>query len=476
MHNWRLSTYLIILYFFALTHELSVDLTEERIKTLDEMINTQMKEARLKNVGLVIVNQTHFLHTKIYGEGNKIETNRPFILGSVSKSFTALAILKSGIPLNKTLDKYDLKEYIDDEDAKEITVSELLNHTSGLKSFSSTVEYKRGYFNYSNQGYALLGKIIEKENNNIKYHKYMEENIFGPAGMKNTYAQYDDAIVESYDSFLGFITKYKNLKAEIGNGFYVPAGFISSSIEDMGKYIQYYYLNTSEYIDKMVNTTVDNGYNQKYGMGINFQNHNGIKIYKHAGETTSFLSLLTVIPEYNIGFFIVTNTHDTFCIEPTTKLLDNVEKFLLYDYFDPIHSSLLFYYHFTYDFEFLFIIGLYLMYLIISIVRKAKKTKYTWFIGVKGGFTFGLDLFFLILIPIFFINVFYSFDSSVRILTEGSKDIRFTVWSMFSIGVLTFIIKLIYLFIYKKFYDKNKDIKLKEDIGDKNYNLFDPGE
>ena len=54
-------------------------------------------------------------------------------------------------------------DYIDEKDAKDITIGELLNHTSGLDSFSSKRPFEKGIFHYYNYGYALLGKIIEKK-------------------------------------------------------------------------------------------------------------------------------------------------------------------------------------------------------------------------------------------------------------------------------------------------------------------------
>ena len=119
------------------------ELSQERIKKLDEIINSHMKLAKLKTVGFIITNSDDTIYQNIYGEIDKVTTKSPFILGSVSKSFTALAFLHLNISLNQTIDKYDLKDYIKEEDAKDITISELLNHSSGLDSFSSNRLYKK---------------------------------------------------------------------------------------------------------------------------------------------------------------------------------------------------------------------------------------------------------------------------------------------------------------------------------------------
>lgn len=93
------------------------------------------------------------------------------------------------------------------------------------------------------------------------YQDFIKKEIFEPLKMNNTNAIYNKEIIDSYDNFLGFRTKYKGLESEIGDGFYIPAGYISSSIDDMGNYLQYYLDPKNKYISKMVKGTIEAGYN-----------------------------------------------------------------------------------------------------------------------------------------------------------------------------------------------------------------------
>ena len=400
------------------------ELSSNRIKILDSTINSLMDLAKLKTVGLIITNSNKTIYQNIYGETDKINTKSIFALGSVSKSFTALALLHLNISLDKTLDKFDLKDYINEEDSKEITVSELLNHSSGLDSFSSRRISKRGNFSYSNYGYALLGKIIEKESKK-SYHEYLNETIFKPLNMINSYAKYHSDIIDSYDFLLGIRTKYPNLKTEIGNGFYIPAGYISSSIEDMGNYLRFY-LNKSEE-------------NQKY-----------FKKMKYLPLEITFLSLFINIlyPELDVGIFIVTNTRDSICPGLGTEFFNNIENFLIFDSLNAIDNSSFFYYHFTYDILFLFIITPPLIYLIITVYRKIKARKYFWFKGIKGKIFFGVDLFILIIAPISLIIIFYTADKNFTKKIEMTRDYQIAIFTTSSILFLTFLIKLGYVFLY----------------------------
>ena len=444
--------FLISLFINSINYELSQD----RIKKLDEIINSLMKLAKLKTVGFIITNSNKTIYQNIYGEIDKVTTKSPFILGSVSKSFTALGLLNLNISLNQTLNNYDLNDYINEKDAKDITISELLNHSSGLDSFSSHRIYNKGYFNYSNYGFALLGKIIEKESNK-KYEDYMSETIFKPLKMINTHASYHPDIIDSYDFFLGFRTKYRNIESEIGDGFYVPAGFISSSVEDMGNYLRFY-LNKSEenqkYVKQMTEGNFSVGYNINYGMGMVIQKKNGQTIYHHNGDTNSFSSKLVIYPELDIGFFLVTNTRDSLCLGPREEFFEAIENYLILDSFDSLDNSSFFFNHFTYDIIFLFIIAIPLTYLIITIIRKIKLKKYSWFIGIKGKIIFGFDLFILVIAPIVFIIIFYTVNPTIKMAIDMIRDLKFIIFAPSSILFFIFLIKLGYFVAYNKLFNK----------------------
>ena len=122
-----------------------------------------MKNAKLKTVWFIITNSTTTLYQNVYGETNGISEKTPFVIGLITKSFTSLASLKLNISLNQTLDNFNLGDYLDEKLKKDITIGELLNHTSGLDSFSSLRIVDKGNFSYSNYGFGLLGKIIEEK-------------------------------------------------------------------------------------------------------------------------------------------------------------------------------------------------------------------------------------------------------------------------------------------------------------------------
>ncbi len=110
-----------------------------------------------------------------------------FRLGSVTKSFTALAILQLSDAGKLRLDDPIGKYLADAPHGDQITVRHLLTHTSGVRSAASDLlEFTPGErINYSNTGYRLLGKIVEAVSG-TSWEDYLQAHVFAPAGMRDT--------------------------------------------------------------------------------------------------------------------------------------------------------------------------------------------------------------------------------------------------------------------------------------------------
>ena len=269
-----LQTYILISLFFLI---FSRSLNETQLNEIDRVIKERMKSAHLNKFGLVIVNSTSIIHQKVFGEG--IDITSRFPIASVTKSFTALAILKLNISLNETIDHFNLGDSIDKELAKNITVGELMSHSSGLDGSSPKIVAPKGFFVYSNYGYGLLGKIIADKSQEKDYGKFIKNHIFDELNMTNSGTDYDNNFMDRYNYFLGGLSKYGSLEADYKykDGFNIPAGYIRSTIEDIGKYIKSY-LNdkNNKYVKEMGIPKTKIAYNIDYGMGLFIRNKNGI--------------------------------------------------------------------------------------------------------------------------------------------------------------------------------------------------------
>jgi CubicO group peptidase (beta-lactamase class C family) len=161
--------------------------------------------------GVILVSQGgKVILAKGYGLANRAEklpftTDTVFDIGSITKPFTAAAILRlemdGKLKVTDSIAKF-FKDVPDDK--KEITVHQLLTHTAGFRdslggdydkivradfvklAFMSKLRSKPGQsYSYSNVGYSLLGAIIEHVTGE-SYEHYLHENLFKPAGMTRT--------------------------------------------------------------------------------------------------------------------------------------------------------------------------------------------------------------------------------------------------------------------------------------------------
>src|SRR4051812_18139766 len=126
-------------------------------------------------------------------KGTPITSATVFRLASVTKSFTAIAVLQL-VESGKLKLSDPVSQYVPDfANADKIRISQVLSHTAGIQDFISYDEVKRlplefepgSRINYSNNGYQLLGRIIEKVSGQ-PWDEYLRDHIFVPLGMKHS--------------------------------------------------------------------------------------------------------------------------------------------------------------------------------------------------------------------------------------------------------------------------------------------------
>ena len=199
-----------------------ISLDEEIIKKKAESIDKVFSNLRRKvgfNGTVLYAEQGRIIYNKAWGFRNlrkrcdSIQSNDMFQLSSVSKMFTAEAIM---ILKNEGKIDYDvdIREYIPEFPYEGVTTRLLLNHRSGLPRYESMadtywpdrkkpflnedmIEYYVKYqpspyfkpdngFNYSNVNYALLASIVERVTK-TSFADFMKARIFDPLGMDNSY-------------------------------------------------------------------------------------------------------------------------------------------------------------------------------------------------------------------------------------------------------------------------------------------------
>ena len=288
-------------------------------------------------------------------------TRSAFRIASMTKSFTAMAIVKLrdegklslSDPVSKYIPQAGKLEYLT-ADSPEITIMNLLTMTAGFPednpwgdrqldepdkmlidlveagiSFSNPPSYG---FEYSNTGYALLGHIIS-EVSGMRYQKYIKDQILKPLGMENTYWEYDSVPADLL--VMGYRWEDDQWKPEpmLHDGSYGSMGGLITTIEDFSKYVSFQLsawpprsdkdsgpvkrsslreMQTPQFSSlypkardfKGDTCAVISGYG--YGLGI-AKYCNGLKRISHGGALPGFGSNYVFFPEYGVGMMAFCN-------------------------------------------------------------------------------------------------------------------------------------------------------------------------
>ena len=296
---------------------------------LDRQLAEDVRNYHIPAMAVAVVDRGGVLFEGTYG--NCDSADRPFIIGSLSKSFTALAVMQLAeqgeIDIDRPIDDYiDASRWFSDgADNSRITVRDLLDQTSGVTTYQtfgsleSTDAY--GTHVYANANYGLLGLITEAVSGQ-SYEQYITRNIFEPLGMTHSAASLEksreNGLIEGYRNFFGVpVAGEPDYPGKIGGGSWtnVPAGYISSSLSDMEKYLQMYLrggdgIISPESIDRMFYENVPDG-EGFYGMGWRYSpDVFGQPVLDHDGLAENYASYMFILPEKGIAAVFLVNTND----------------------------------------------------------------------------------------------------------------------------------------------------------------------
>lgn len=300
---------------------------------LDEYVAELNKSGPFSGA-ILLAREGRILATKGYGMAD-LEHGIPntpqtkFRLASVTKQFTAV-----GVMILQERNKLNVQDYVCQyladcpESWRAITLHQLLTHTSGIPNITSLPEYKDistlptmpdriiqrlkdkpldfapgTKFNYSNSGYIILGRVIERVAGK-SYEDFMKENIFEPLRMSNTGYDHQQSILKN--RALGY-----RWRGEFQNAPYIDmsipfaAGGLYSTIEDMFLWDQALY--TDQLISKksieQLFTPVRENYGYGWIIGKQFDRQNAT----HSGGIEGFKTVVSRFPDDKVYVVVLSN-------------------------------------------------------------------------------------------------------------------------------------------------------------------------
>jgi D-alanyl-D-alanine carboxypeptidase len=331
----------------------SAQSTESVVTGMDQKLSALREAFGVPSVSVAVVKGGQLFYAKALGEAtlesNAVaSTTTRYAVGSISKQFTAAALLleqeKGKLSLDDKVSKY-LPELTR---ADEVTIRNLLSHTSGYEDYApqdylipewtrpttpaeilnrwakKPLNFDPGtQWQYSNTNYVIAGEILEKVSGQ-QLLPFLKANIFDPLGM----ASAGDCDVRSPSDATAY-TRYAlgppRVVGREGAGWYFAAGELCMTPSDLAKwdvaFLEKHILSPASYEEFTREVKQKDGKGTHYALGLQVGEQHGIPAISHSGEVSGFLALNTLFPSKNIGIVVLSNEDGVNLISPVMQAL-----------------------------------------------------------------------------------------------------------------------------------------------------------
>ena len=303
---------------------------DELAARMDAYLAANFPRAGAPGLAVAVVDAGGVRYLRTFGDCP--DADAPFVVGSLSKSFTAVAVMQlveqGAVDLDAPASRYAPGYDVPDE----VTVRSLLNQTSGFGAYDSLAEAADGElgetfgaFSYANANYDLLGRVVEGASGE-DYACYLDEHVLEPLGMAATTA--DPARAEA----LGMVPGHRDwFGLPVADGFRhaqgdgawggPASGYVASSVRDMASYLRMY-LNggmgdgarvlSADSVRRMfLDRVPDPEGDTYYGMGwTSFSWDDGELVLSHDGQVENYTASMCLLPERGIGIVALSDAND----------------------------------------------------------------------------------------------------------------------------------------------------------------------
>ena len=319
---------------------------------VDAFVGAEMRQQHIPGLALAVLRDGKPLKAQGYGLAN-VELDVPvkpetvFQTGSVGKQFTATAVMMLVEEGKVGLDD-KLSKYLAATPAawKDVTVRNLLTHTSGIADYTDSAYTKAGglinlrgdyteaelyqkliqlplnfetgtKWKYSNTGYVLLGFLIHKVTGEF-YGDFLQERVFRPLGMSAT------RIISEADIVPNRASGYELVKGEIKNQEWVSAtlnttadGALYTNVLDLEKWDAALYteklLKRASFEQVWTPVRLKDGKTYPYGFGWFLNEANGHRLIEHDGAWQGFTMNISRYVNDGLTVIVMTNLDEDHC-------------------------------------------------------------------------------------------------------------------------------------------------------------------
>jgi CubicO group peptidase (beta-lactamase class C family) len=306
---------------------------------LDKNIAEALAAFEATSVSVAVVENEKLSYVRAFGNANLAShiaatPATRYAVGSISKQFTASALLLAEEQGKVSLDDKVGKYFPDLTRANEVTIRELLSHTSGYEDYApqdyiipawtkpttpkaimdnwakKPLNFDPGTkWQYSNTNYVIAGAILEKVTGESLL-LFLQEHIFKPLGMNSAGEWIRTGGVDA-DAYTRFALGPPRPVAREGDGWYFAAGELSMTPSDLAKWdvalLQKKILSEKSYAELTREVKLKNGDATHYALGLSLGEQEGTPTLSHGGEVSGFLATNTVFPKKGDAVIVLSN-------------------------------------------------------------------------------------------------------------------------------------------------------------------------
>jgi D-alanyl-D-alanine carboxypeptidase len=319
------------------TSSISVALQKE----IDSTVQQAVASTGIPSASIAIVQNAAITYLHASGQGT-IAPGRPalpsmrYSIGSISKQFTATAVLLLAEQGKLALDD-PVSNFVPNlTRGNEVTIRELLSHTSGYQDYwpqdyvppfmlqpiaadkilnqwaRKPLDFDPGTdWQYSNTNFVIAGLIVEKASGEPLL-QFLSEHIFGPLGMKSVINIDQDRLAETdATGYRRYALGPPRQAPKEGKGWLFAAGELAMPAEDLAKWdiamINQTVLQPASYAQMEKEVLLKNGLGTRYGLGVGVRQELGYRAVEHGGEVSGFTAQNMVFADARMAVVVLVN-------------------------------------------------------------------------------------------------------------------------------------------------------------------------
>jgi len=316
-------------------------LQQDLLSRIDRAAQDVLTESGVPSASVAVVKDGAIVYLRAYGDA-RLEPKTPaksdmrYSIGSISKQFTAASVLLLQEDGKVSLDDPVGKYLPNLTRANEVTIRQLLSHTSGYQDYwpqdyvppfmmqsitsekildmwaRKPLDFEPGTrWQYSNTNYVIAGVIIEKVSG-MPLLQFLQTRVFTPLGMKSV-ANIDQEKLGDTDAtgYLRYALGPPRLAPKEGKGWLFAAGELAMPAADLARWdisiMDQKLLKPASYRELETEVRLKSGVGTQYGLGVDVTMFSDHRMLSHGGEVSGFTTQNNVFPDDKLAVVVLTN-------------------------------------------------------------------------------------------------------------------------------------------------------------------------